>query len=174
MKDNNNAYRAKQEDHISLLDMFDAITNTNTNTTHTKSSSSSRSKGMSCASAIKKTKRYKWTNWAHRSILWTFRVKHYAREKYSTNNNNNDGSSRYNFQSDHRPMGEWIKYVSSSMSTTITDSTLSVVKQASTPVLSKEYLEHAVQSVDEFHGYYYNFTHDGLPYPKEALRNNRM
>eukprot|EP00536_Pseudo-nitzschia_multiseries_P004289 jgi/Psemu1/285011/fgenesh1_pg.70_\ len=180
MKDNNNAYRGDIEGQVTVLNMFDSITN---NGASNLTQASPAGKGMSCASFLVANGRgRRFTNWAHRSVMWTFRLKRYARETYlnttatnvTTNlttdrHNTTSGSKnpaslhKYNFRSDYRPMGEWIKHLSTRTTSTVSSSPLTSAEQQQQQqllVFSREYLDSAVREVHKRNGFYYNFTHN--------------
>mmetsp|Transcript_24850 Transcript_24850/g.68515 ORF Transcript_24850/g.68515 Transcript_24850/m.68515 type:complete len:654 (+) Transcript_24850:88-2049(+) len=156
MKDNNNNYRSEIEHRVSVIDMFNDITNDKASEL---TQTSPAGKGMSCASfLVAKQQRWRrYTNWAHRSVLWTFRLKRYAREKYLNTTDHQGHLLHYNFRSEYRPMGEWIKHLSTG-GTTAALSSSSSAEDAS--VFSDGYLNHAVRGVDQTDGFYYNFTHN--------------
>jgi hypothetical protein len=91
LKDNDNSYRVNIEDEITLQDMFDETKN----------------RGMACASAVNEKHKYhnSWTNWAHRSVMWTFEMKRYE-QKYSDDiKKNNSDTKNVAFRSSYRPIG---------------------------------------------------------------------
>jgi len=92
MKDNGNKYSYFEE--ISLQNMFVEM---NTNNV-----------GMACASVLNNfpTYRYSMTSWAHRGVMWNqVQMGEYRANKYKN-------KIIVDFQASHKPMGEWIRYLS--------------------------------------------------------------
>jgi len=128
LKDNNNSYRSHVETHTSVVDMLNSITNSDPDSFGTGTTGhippfvrTTNTHGVACKSNTKKAlrglapKQYKVTDWAHRSVLWTFLLGNYSRK--NQRQRQEDGTLKRTklseeFVSEYRPMGAWVNYLS--------------------------------------------------------------
>jgi len=219
LKDNNNAYRTNMEKTIEVVDMFRAISPTNSDTDMRSvrpkflpdEIPNTNSHGLACRSFTNKKlrgvrpRKYQVTDWAHRSVLWTFVLGGYARQQKKIKNEKLRKRSNQDFVSAYRPMGNWITYLSThgGNASAATGATSQQIVDVATarrrlrnqqqqqqqpqppnkdqdkdgsrlpPVFSRDYWEHGIRSTTVEHGYYYNFTHEGLEFPVDEADPSR-
>eukprot|EP00536_Pseudo-nitzschia_multiseries_P014107 jgi/Psemu1/37590/gm1.37590_g len=201
LKDNNNAYRKKMENTIEVVDMFRAIAPTRPSNDDKSFRLASmppevptaNSHGLACRSFPSKKLRfatpnqYLVTEWAHRSVLWTFKLNQYARRGKKEDPKieaNPVQESKLDFVSKYRPMGKWITYLASQggdasasggtakgVATKTSrklrgkenaQGTNGTKNTAKPSVFSKDYWEHGISETTAKHMYYYNATSGGL------------
>ena len=207
MKDNDNTYRGAIDDSIELPEVLDLLTQqeqplptTNaaaaTNYSALKESHFSRpiSRGMACQSYPNSNQfesqamriQHRFTNMAHRSVLWTFRLENYARVSRDSSKEppsllqrllgkilgREEAYDPHGFQSFYRPMGSWIQHLAEPE----TDGGASLEARRKTQtVFSKDYYEQVMKSVvDRDHGYFYNITRYGLSSVIQDYRKNYL
>ena len=110
-----NRYRQRVEDQSTPLDILNIIKNETTKSKDTTLKTMLSSRGMACAGRrrLRNKPNVIVSIWAHRSIVWTYSIDDYEREKYVGMDDITNQHS-YNFNSNHRPMGNWIRNLSAS------------------------------------------------------------
>lgn len=135
IKDNNNAYRDTVEDAVPLKNMARTIFRGSPGITDPNNVTQPLPNGMACGALVnpKEFFRVNIFNWAHRSILWTFHLDDYDREKYDVANEADLPPD--DFASGQPSMGAWIQHLASQSSEV-------------QPVFTKGYQDDVVQRFD--------------------------